>query len=78
MKKSLLIISALLLSSGVMAESTSGQIGISITIVPTCSVTITGNVPQATCGNSTTLVPKMSSSKRVADDGESELVTVEW
>ena len=78
MKKSLLIISALLLSSSVMAENTSGKIGISITIVPTCSVTMTGNMPQVTCGNSTTLVPKMSSSKQVIDNRENELVTVEW
>ncbi|MGL5385800.1 MAG: hypothetical protein ACRC2A_16555 [Enterobacterales bacterium] len=78
MKKHLLIISALLLSSSAMAENTSGKIGISITIVPTCSVTLTGNVPQATCGNSTTLQPKMSSSKRVVGDRQNEVVTVEW
>jgi hypothetical protein len=78
MKKSLLIASALLLSTSVMAENTSGKIGISLTIVPTCSVTTTDNTPQVECDNGTTLQPKMSHSKRVVGDRESELITVEW
>lgn len=56
----------------------SGKIGISLTIVPTCSVTMTGDTPQVECGDSTTLRPKMSHSKRIVDDRESELITVEW
>ncbi|CAI2099871.1 MULTISPECIES: hypothetical protein [Serratia] len=78
MKKNLLIASTLLLSSSVLAENTSGKMGISLTIVPTCSVTTTDNTPQVECGNGTVLQPKMSHSKRVVDDRESELITVEW
>lgn len=78
MKKNLLIASTLLLSNSVMAENTSGNIGISLTIVPACSVTTTSNTPQVECGNGTTLQPKMSHSKRIVDDRESELITVEW
>lgn len=78
MKKILLLSSTLLFSGWVMAGSTSGQIGVSLTIVAKCSVNNSGTVPQVDCGHEAAFQPKVSRSKQVVSQGEHELITVEW
>ncbi|WP_431223735.1 hypothetical protein ACQ86O_00690 [Serratia sp. L9] len=78
MKRILLLSSTLLFSGWVIAGSTSGQIGVSLTIVAKCSVNNSGSAPQVDCGNEAAFQPKVSRSKQVENQGENELITVEW
>ncbi len=78
MIKTLLLSSTLLLSGWTLAGNSSGQIGATLTIVRTCSVNTTGALPLIECVNSETFQPKVSRSKRVDNDRESEVITVEW
>jgi hypothetical protein len=80
MKNILFLFSVILFSPFVYAGATSGQIGVSLTITPKCSVHIDDSVPQVKCG-ATDNRPKVTRS-RLLTEGENEphreLVTVEW
>jgi hypothetical protein len=81
MKNFLFLFSVMLCSPFVYAGTTSGQIGVSLTITPKCSVHIDDSVPQVKCGGATDSQPKVTRS-RLLTGGENEphqeLVTVEW
>ncbi len=81
MKNILFLFSVLLCSSFVYAGNMSGQIGVSLTIAPICSVDTGGSTPQVTCGNTASAQPKVTHSP-LATEGENdayrELITVEW
>ncbi|MBV6694209.1 hypothetical protein KVO79_19110 [Serratia quinivorans] len=81
MKNILFLFSALLCSPLVYAGATSGQIGVSLTITPKCSVRTDGPEPQIKCGGTADPQPKVTRS-RLLTEGEhnphQELVTVEW
>lgn len=78
MIKMLLLSSTLLFSGWTMAGNTSGQISASLTLFRTCSVNTTDSEPQIECDNGAALLPKVSRSKLVENDRESEVITVEW
>jgi hypothetical protein len=81
MKNILFLFSVLLCSPFVYAGSASGQIGISLTIAPICSVDTGGTTPQVKCGNTANTQPKVTRSPLVTEgenDAYRELVTVEW
>ncbi|WP_269935001.1 hypothetical protein [Serratia liquefaciens] len=81
MKNIIFSLSMLLCSSLAYAGTTSGKIGISLTLMPICSVDVSDTVPQVKCGNATDTQPKVTRS-RLQNEGGSEayreLVTVEW
>lgn len=81
MKNIIFSLSMLLCSSLAYAGTTSGKIGVSLTLMPICSVDVSGTVPQVKCGNATDTQPKVTRS-RLQNEGGSEayreLVTVEW
>ncbi|CAI1109965.1 hypothetical protein FCL49_15765 [Serratia proteamaculans] len=80
MKNILFLFSVILFSPFVYAGATSGQIGVSLTITPKCSVHIDDSVPQVKCG-ATDNQPKVTRSRLLAEgenEPNQELVTVEW
>ncbi|WP_240775893.1 hypothetical protein [Serratia proteamaculans] len=81
MKNIIFLFSILLCSPFVYAGATSGQIGVSLTITPKCSVHIDDSVPQVKCGGTADSQPKVTRSQLLTK-GENaphqELVTVEW
>ena len=80
MKNILFLFSVMLCSPFVYAGATSGQIGVSLTITPKCSVHIDDSVPQVKCG-ATDNQPKVTRSQLLAEgenEPHQELVTVEW
>jgi hypothetical protein len=81
MKNILFLFSVLLCSPLVYAGATNGQIGVSLTIVPKCSVHIDDSVPQVKCGGTADTQPKITRSPLQAEsenESHQELVTVEW
>ncbi|HBK4769051.1 TPA: hypothetical protein LLS86_002583 [Serratia liquefaciens] len=81
MKNIIFSFSMLLCSSLAYAGTTSGKIGVSLTLMPICSVDVSGTAPQVKCGNATDTQPKVTRS-RLQNEGGSEthreLITVEW
>jgi hypothetical protein len=81
MKNILFLFSVMLCSPFVYAGATSGQIGVSLTITPMCSVHIDDSVPQVKCGGTADSQPKVTRSRLLAkgeNEPHQELVTVEW
>jgi len=81
MKNIILLFSVLLCISLAYAGTTSGKIGVSLTLMPMCSVGISDAVPQVKCGNATDTQPKVTRSRLQNESGSEtyrELVTVEW
>jgi hypothetical protein len=81
MKNILFLFSVILFSPFVYAGATSGQIGVSLTIIPKCSVHIDDSVPQVKCGDTADSQPKVTRSRLLAEgenEPHQELVTVEW
>ncbi|QDL33816.1 hypothetical protein [Serratia liquefaciens] len=81
MKNIILLFSVLLFSSLAYAGTTSGKIGVSLTLMPMCSVDVSDTVPQVKCGNATDAQPKVTRSRLQNESGSEtyrELVTVEW
>ncbi|MDW5501294.1 hypothetical protein R6Y99_15995 [Pseudomonas lundensis] len=81
MKNILFLFSLLLCSPLVYAGATSGQIGVSLTIIPKCSVHIDDSVPQVKCAGTADTQPKVTRSQLVTEgksETHGELVTVEW
>ena len=81
MKNIILLFGVLLFSSLAYAGTTSGKIGVSLTLMPMCSVDISDAVPQVKCGNATDTQPKVTRSRLQNESGSEtyrELVTVEW
>ena len=81
MKNIILLFSVLLCISLSYAGTTSGKIGVSLTLIPMCSVDVSDTVPQVKCGNATDTQPKVTRSRLQNESGSEtyrELVTVEW
>ena len=81
MKNIILLFSVLLCISLSYAGTTSGKIGVSLTLMPMCSVDVSDAVPQVKCGNATDTQPKVTRSRLQNESGSEtyrELVTVEW
>ncbi|WP_420284152.1 hypothetical protein [Serratia liquefaciens] len=81
MKNIILLFSVLLCISLAYAGTTSGKIGVSLTLMPMCSVDVSDAVPQVKCGNATDTQPKVTRSRLQNESGSEtyrELVTVEW
>ena len=81
MKNIILLFSVLLCISLSYAGTTSGKIGVSLTLMPMCSVDVSDTVPQVKCGNATDAQPKVTRSRLQNESGSEtyrELVTVEW
>lgn len=78
-----LLLSALIALSPLtaFAGTSSGEINISLTIMPTCSVNVTGDQPSVSCAQPSFSQPHISESLLADVPGVSvgsKLVTVEW
>lgn len=79
-----LLLSALIALSPLTAAaagSSSGEINISLTIMPTCAVSVTDNHPSVSCAQHSFSEPHISESQLAEVPGVSvgtKLVTVEW
>ncbi|TPG62159.1 hypothetical protein [Ewingella americana] len=78
-----LLLSALIALSPLtaFAGTSSGEINISLTIMPTCAVSVTGNQPSVSCAQQSFSQPHISESRLPAVPGISvgtKRVTVEW
>ena len=78
-----LLLSALIILSPLpaMAGMSSGEINISITILPTCQVSVANSQPSVSCAQRSFGQPRISESLLAAVPGitiGSKLVTIEW
>lgn len=78
-----LLLSALIALSPLTAAagSSSGEINISLTIMPTCAVSVTDNQPSVSCAQQNYSQPHIRKSQLADVPGVSvgtQLVTVEW
>ena len=71
------MLGALLLLSplSALADSVSGQISVSLTIVPGCKIVVLANHPQISCANGALSQPHISESLLAFS---TKLVTIEW